>query len=137
MKACNLCNIEKPLDEFVKRSNRASGRQPYCKQCHNLKTRDKYDSMVMKDYDLKRAYGIDLKQYNDIFESQNGCCKICNKHISELNNKHKKSLCVDHCHKTNKIRGLLCDKCNRGIGLLNDNIESLKNAIIYLESNKF
>ena len=135
MKICNLCNKEKQIEDFVKRSNRASGRQPYCKDCHNKKTRDKYDSKVMKDYDLMRAYGLNLKQYEELFLQQNGCCKICKKHISELNNKHKKSLCVDHCHKTNKIRGLLCDKCNRGIGLLNDDIDILKNAVEYLQSN--
>ena len=135
MKICNLCNKEKQIEDFVKRSNRSSGRQPYCKDCHNKKTRDKYDSKVMKDYDLMRAYGINLKQYEELFLQQNGCCKICKKHISELNNKHKKSLCVDHCHKTNKIRGLLCDKCNRGIGLLNDDIDILKNAVEYLQSN--
>jgi len=132
MKTCNLCNKEKSLDDFVKRSNRASGRQPYCKECHNNKMRDKYDSKVMKDYDLKRAYGIDLKQYEEMFFQQKGCCKICNKHISELNQKIKKSLSVDHCHTTGKVRGLLCDKCNRGIGLLNDDIDILNNAIKYL-----
>ena len=136
MKTCNLCNKEKKIIEFVKRSNRTSGTQPYCKDCHNKKMRNKYDSKVMKDYDLKRAYGIDLKKYEDMFLEQKGCCKICNKHISQLNNKHKKSLCVDHCHETKKIRGLLCDKCNRGIGLLNDDVKILSRAIEYLKNNE-
>ena len=133
MKECNICNIQKPIEDFVKRSNRRSGRQPYCKICHNKKMRDRYSSDVMKDYDLKRSYGITLNDYEEMFKSQGGCCAICNRHISEIKHKRKKNLCVDHDHDTGEVRGLLCDKCNRGIGLLNDSIETLKSAIMYLQ----
>ena len=133
MKECNICKVVKPLDDFVKRSNRTSGRQPYCKECHNKKTRDKYCSNKMKDYDLKKQYGITLEDYEELFKQQKGCCKICDRHISELNQKHKKNLCVDHCHKTGKIRGLLCDKCNRGLGLFCDDKSLLLKAINYLK----
>jgi hypothetical protein len=63
---------------------------------------------------------------------QNDCCAICKRHKSEVTVKRKNHLCVDHNHSTGKIRGLLCDKCNRGIGLLCDDIDILKNAIEYL-----
>lgn len=136
MKKCNICKIEKPFEDFVKRSNRTSGRQPYCKVCHNKNVRDKYSSKRMKDYDLKKAYGIDLDEYNRMFDKQKGKCKICNTHISEINKGHKKCLCVDHCHDTKVIRGLLCDKCNRGLGLFSDDIDVLKSAINYLKDFK-
>lgn len=132
MKECNICKEIKDFEEFVKRSNRTSGRQPYCKECHNKKMRDNYSSKRMKDYDLKKSYGIDLQEYERMFKEQNGCCLICNTHISEINSKHKKNLCVDHCHISGKIRGLLCDSCNRGLGLFKDNILILNNAIKYL-----
>jgi hypothetical protein len=135
-KVCNQCQKEKELNDFVKRSNRASGRQPYCKDCHNKSVRNKYCSKKMKDYDLFRSYGITLKEYNLLFKNQEGCCAICEKHLSELNDKHKKSLCVDHNHKTGFIRGLLCDKCNRGIGLLCDSEKILLNALKYLAKNR-
>ena len=135
MKQCNICNETKPYSEFVKRSNRSNGYQPYCKKCHNDKMRDIYCSDRMKDYDLKRQYGIDLKEYERLFSLQNGKCAICEKHISEINKKHKKHLCVDHNHQTGKVRGLVCDKCNRGLGLFCDSEIILHKAIKYLLHN--
>lgn len=79
-----------------------------------------------------RKYGITLEQYQEILDQQNGKCAICNKLESDSN----QAFCVDHDHKTNKIRGLLCSKCNRGIGYLNDDITSLQNAINYLQKDK-
>jgi hypothetical protein len=136
MKKCSKCKIEKPLSDYHKRSNRPCGVRSQCKECYLLypkesKRRDGY----MRDFNLLK-YGIDFTDYTKIFNKQNGCCKICNKHISEVNKGHKKSLCVDHCHDTNIVRGLLCDKCNRGLGLFNDNIEILKKAIEYLRPFK-
>lgn len=136
MKKCNICDVEKPFEDFIKRSNRASGRQPYCKECHNKRGKDSYLPELVRDYDLKRNYGISLSEYDDMFKNQNGCCAICNKHIEDIKMKKKKNLCVDHCHKTNKIRGLLCDKCNRGIGLLGDSSDILLSAYKYVLENE-
>ncbi len=63
-----------------------------------------------------------------MFEEQDGCCAICKRHQSEFT----KSLFIDHCHKTNKVRGLLCHNCNIGLGSFKDNIELMKNGINYL-----
>lgn len=82
---------------------------------------------------LKSMYNITLDDYNKMFEDQNGCCKICEKHQSELN----KPLFVDHCHTTGKVRGLLCSKCNLGIGYADDSVNILKNMIKYLEDAEF
>lgn len=81
---------------------------------------------------LKWMYGITLEQYNQLFAAQNGCCKICSTHQGQL----RRTLCVDHDHKTGKIRGLLCDLCNRGLGYLKDNTVILLEAIKYLNENK-
>ena len=80
---------------------------------------------------MKHKYNISLEQYDELYIEQNGCCAICKKPENEL----KKILCVDHNHKTNKVRGLLCDKCNRGLGYFNDNIIFLNNAGNYLSLN--
>ena len=89
----------------------------------------------MKNYDLKKSYGITYDDYNKMFIEQNGCCAICDTHITDINHKHKKHLCIDHNHETGKVRGLLCDSCNRGIGLLKDNYKILIKAANYLKSN--
>src|ERR1035441_7177670 len=75
-----------------------------------------------KARDLKRKFGMTMEQYNILFESQNGCCKICGKCQLELS----KSLAVDHDHITMEVRGLLCQKCNLGLGQFDDNKELLQ-----------
>jgi len=61
MKNCNICNQEKSLDLFVKRKNRKSGVQSYCKECHNKKQRGRNTKDYMRNFDLKKYYGIDFK----------------------------------------------------------------------------
>lgn len=81
-----------------------------------------------RDTTLRRTFGITLEEYLKIHDEQGGCCAICNKSVSE----NGKALAVDHCHSTGKIRGLLCDLCNRGLGMFRDNPDSLITAIQYL-----
>ena len=71
-----------------------------------------------------RKYGIELSEYTNMVAQQNGCCAVC-KQIEER-------LCVDHCHNTGKVRGLLCRRCNAGIGMLKDDVAILIEAITYL-----
>lgn len=79
---------------------------------------------------FRKKYGITLKDYKVMVENQNNLCKICNQLEPG-----KKLLGVDHCHKTKKIRGLLCSKCNIGLGFFKDNVENLKRAVEYLTTN--
>ncbi len=83
----------------------------------------KYDKLVRF-----KNHNITEEQYIEIFNKQKGRCNICGKHQDEL----KTALHIDHNHLTGKIRGLLCMKCNRGIGYLNDNIDLLLKAIDHL-----
>lgn len=85
----------------------------------------------VKNYYLLYEYGITLETFNILFKKQNGVCAICKK--EELG----KSLAVDHSHNSGEIRGLLCQDCNRGLGMFKDNIELLKKAIDYLYGGKY
>ncbi len=131
-KVCSKCKKEKDFKYFSPRSNRKSGYQSQCKQCRNSYPKNRTENYT-RNYDLNKSYGISLDDYNKLLQEQNECCKICNTHISKLNQKLKKNLCVDHCHITGRIRGLLCDKCNRGLGLFNDDENLLLKAINYLK----
>ena len=85
---------------------------------------------------LKKTYGITLEWFNDILESQNGKCAICKKEETLKIKGKVVRLAVDHCHETNKIRGLLCSNCNRGLGLFCDDPNLIRKAAAYIESHK-
>lgn len=76
---------------------------------------------------LKRNYGITKADYNHFLKIQNNQCAICK--VEFINIK----ICVDHCHDTKKVRGLLCHNCNVGIGNLRHNSEFLRKAALYCE----
>lgn len=84
----------------------------------------------VKNTYLKTNYNISLEKYNLLLENQNGKCKICKRDCPT-----QKSLAVDHNHKTNQVRGLLCKNCNIGLGMFFDNIDFLESAVLYLKSN--
>ena len=83
----------------------------------------------VRDQYLKRRFGISLKVYDFLFTRQKGCCAICGIKQSKF---PKRAFAVDHNHKTKKIRGLLCDPCNRGLGYFKDNPKLLYKALGYL-----
>lgn len=80
-----------------------------------------------------RNYKITLSDYERMHEDQGGLCKICGGEGFVMASHHKLKLVVDHCHETSVVRGLLCHNCNRGLGLFQDNVSFLNNAIEYLK----
>ena len=94
----------------------------------------KHGRSQTKAYDLElhmmRSYGIDFKEYEEMLLTQDGKCAICK--AEPPKNQHKTRLNIDHNHETGKVRGLLCDCCNRALGLMRDNTDLLSKAIDYL-----
>jgi len=86
------------------------------------------NKLAIREWILKKKYNISLLEYEVLLNKQNGCCAICGKHQTQFTI----SLSVDHNHITGKIRGLLCHKCNRGIGLFDDSPETMERASFYL-----
>ena len=121
VKTCSKCGVEKPLDQYYVRKLSHDGRCAACKECQNIKDRQ-------REYSYIHKYGITLDDYNGMFEEQDGKCGICEKHQIELSTR----LCVDHCHTTDEIRGLLCRDCNKALGMLGDNKESIQKVMDYL-----
>lgn len=85
---------------------------------------------------LMRTYGISLKTYKQLLEEQNGGCRICGTVGFKMRDHHRKTLVVDHCHKTGDVRGLLCHNCNRALGLFQDDVSTLIKAKEYLEAHR-
>jgi hypothetical protein len=88
------------------------------------------------NYQMKYKYNITTEEYNNLLKLQNNVCAICGKPETATNKGKIKLLSVDHNHKTNKARGLLCSDCNTGLGKFKDNSIILLNAIRYIEINK-
>ena len=144
-KKCSKCKIIKPVSEFFV-LNRAADKLNYqCKDCcgetrrrfldENPGVYKSYNSnkpKSRKEFKLKYIHGISTDEYNIMFEEQKGRCAICDRPQSEF----KRSLAVDHNHETGMIRGLLCNKCNLVLGVLEDNINFLNRAKAYLLANK-
>jgi hypothetical protein len=81
-------------------------------------------NMAAKNSVLKREYGLSLEEYSDLLAHQQNVCAICKNPTVK-----RRYLSVDHDHKTKKVRGLLCQRCNSALGLFGDNIEYLKRAV--------
>jgi len=109
--------------EVVREQHKQYYRMHGCNQ--EYKSKKKYYD---HKHQLKRKYNLSIEEYNTLFLIQEGRCYICERHQSEC----KTKFAVDHDHITGKVRGLLCNKCNLGLGSFNDSIKLLKKAILYL-----
>jgi len=89
-----------------------------------------YVSTRHRKYELKNKYGMSEEQYDVLLLSQDNRCAICN---TDTPTGKWRVFAVDHCHTTGNVRGLLCNECNRGMGLLRDNAELLRRAADYLD----
>jgi hypothetical protein len=84
--------------------------------------------MTDRERNLRRRYNMTLDHYDELWRIQAGRCAICR-------TKPTDALCVDHDHLTGEIRGLLCHSCNRGIGLLGDDLSRIRSAVSYLTAH--
>lgn len=149
MKKCTKCGEVKELSEFYKHTTTKDGFVSHCKQCHSLinkKRRENPEYVARQKETMSRwransknkrsilssayktKYGITLEEYEDQFSKQEGKCYICG-------NTQDKPLYVDHCHKKETIRKLLCQQCNTGLGMFKDNPEIMAKAISYLKEH--
>lgn len=133
-KTCPACKESKPHGDFNKSIARADGLQTECRICkasrdkkYHEKNRDKIiERKSRPENRLNRKakqYGISSQELSDLIISSSGLCQIC---------KEKPGTHIDHCHETNKVRGILCTQCNVGLGMFRDNPKFLQSAGNYL-----
>jgi Recombination endonuclease VII len=136
---CKICNETKPIEQFYTRSKYIF----HCKSCIKIRKHEyrkrpevkerEYISYMKRFY--KNKYGISFEDYEAMLKKQNGLCAICRNPSTRVDARSKKiqRLNIDHCHTTRKVRGLLCSKCNHGIGLFGDNILLFESCIRYIQ----
>ena len=143
-KKCGKCGQMLPLAEFHKSTKASDGHQSWCKACNREKTNEwrarnrehvnKYaadwraqNKEAIAGYKRRLKYDITDDQFNDLRDAQAGKCAICARQMEFA--------CVDHCHSTGEVRGLLCASCNIAIGHMKDDPGRLRAAAAYLESH--
>lgn len=148
-KICTKCTISKDLSFFAPHKAYKDGYSTWCREClseraslwskknsmqrqENQRKYGKRRPEVKQNSKFKQRYGISLDKFNEMSDNQKDQCLICKKHKSD--NKNNK-LFVDHCHSTKKVRGLLCDNCNKGLGCFRDDPSLLTKAMEYLKTN--
>lgn len=121
---CCGCNMFRPLSSFHGsiEKNTLSSR---CRDC------------ISANF-LRYRYNISLSDFIELRELQKDACKICGCHleINKNSSLRSKKVAVDHCHRTGRVRGLLCFACNTGLGHFRDDLTLLESAIAYLSASK-
>ena len=161
VKACKKCGLPKPLEEFHRAEGTKDGHRSECKSCHTHARKNRYAKdpageirrvqewreanpvryaatqraykdankdrlrKQHRDRHLKKSYGIVSEEFDLLVLAQLNLCAICFRYFG-------KRLHVDHDHRTGRIRGLLCGKCNKAIGLLDDQPQLAQAAANYL-----
>lgn len=126
---CQLCSNDYVLgvDSTLHKYCSLGCREAY--HADRWKTR-KRDKAKVRAYWLKHKYGISLDEFNSLLEKQNHRCAICQTPEPVGYGWH-----LDHCHSSGKVRGILCQRCNQAIGLLNEDTNVFKKAVEYLENS--
>lgn len=132
---CKNCKIGKPEERYdltYAKNRRSTLRRKVCKECRNARKKllDTRHGTGLRRYNMGKKYGLTIDDYLALSKSQNDKCAICG--LVNTFGPWTTKLVVDHCHKTGKVRGLLCDKCNRALGQFNDDAERMELAIKYL-----
>lgn len=143
-KACSRCKQILPATEFYPHRRMKSGLQSHCRTCSREWHRERPEYIRQKnaeykaknpdyarDWSRKARFGLTPAQINVMRESQGGLCAGCLRALTRANE------CVDHCHLTGKVRGLLCDPCNMSLGRLGDSPETLRRLAAYLEAEAY
>lgn len=140
---CNRCSVVKPMSEFYN-SEHAS----YCKVCMSELDKQKRSKgsegyakqqLAKKKNNILKWYGVSWEDFLAVLRYQNYKCAICGKKLNATGDRSTQGEAanIDHNHETGKLRGILCINCNKLLGHCKDSIETLENAIKYLEIHKW
>lgn len=146
-KICPTCKADKPIGAFSRCVTKTDGMQTFCKSCAKIRvdryyakyperkkrTKDKWKSRNIervRERRRLRQYRMDPGTYIALVERQGNRCALCMRQAADCTGK---TLNVDHCHATGRVRGLLCKNCNLLLGHVGDSKETLSRMIVYLD----
>lgn len=139
MKNCRKCGVSSEEADFQKNSIFKDGVDTICKRCKSLYEKERYkknrtailnkQKKWFRKKDLKKKYGMTEEDYIKKFKKQKGRCAICGLVVAG-------NLNIDHDHSSGLVRGLLCTRCNLGLGMFKDDINILKKSIKYIKNWK-
>lgn len=132
-KECSRCGKKNPASEFYTSMATVLGLSSRCKVCISEISKDTYVLDKTRKSHLRRKYGLTVENYTILLKEQDGKCAICDS--KDAGRQGVKNLAVDHNHSTGKVRGLLCSRCNLGIGHLDDDPNRLEAAAAYLRKH--
>jgi Recombination endonuclease VII len=162
MKRCRHCGELKPLDDFYAEKSGRHGKRPECKACTAARRREWYErnrdreiarvrawqqanperlkatrernrgrhNVKMRELHLRNKFGLTPKEYEHILKRQDGVCALCERQPTPGISLH-----VDHDHGTGEVRGLLCMRCNNGLGLFGEDPSLLRRAARYVTAD--
>ena len=122
---CRARGIAKGRKEIIESPTKVRARKQKWKEAHPKKVR------AGSRRDACKKHGLTYEQFEERADAQGRCCKICGKHET-----HPKvfTFHVDHCHRTNRLRAVLCNRCNMGLGCFDDEPELLRRAAMYVQA---
>jgi hypothetical protein len=124
-KVCTYCKELKPIDQFYRNKTSRDGHSTMCCLC---------DRPRREKNRLRQKYGTTPFFIEKLHEAQKGLCGICGATQAYGSLRENYAFHIDHDHATNTVRGLLCNRCNLGIGTLGDSLELFRKAVAYLEN---
>lgn len=132
---CTFCGEGKPQSEFGRSQVSKSGRHIHCNPCRNAQSRARYANSkktheIAADRARLRNYGIFPHEFEAMHAEQAGLCAIC-----QVTLQKGKKTAVDHCHKSGRIRALLCTQCNTSIGVMRESPDLLRQMAAYIEAH--
>lgn len=137
-KRCTRCGVTKPLTAFPKNATKTGCRDSECKRCKRARESTPEARAAKRARALFRRYGITQAEYDEMVRRQGNRCAICGEPERRTNRYGEVlPLAVDHDHKTGKVRGLLCSKHNKALGLFGDIPGMLESAIRYLRETQW
>lgn len=137
MKSCNVCGVELVIGTTWTEA-RKKHHMNSCNSCNHTKSKTWKQENKQAAQDSQRKsmrklrYGLTEEAFSLRYTEQGGCCAICSTPLETTG----KNTHIDHDHNTGKVRGLLCNNCNTGIGKFSEDTVTLQKAILYIERHK-